>query len=46
MSREETSEVELMSFFEAGKWAQSSYNDQPLRFIYVKKKVRKLGIIL
>lgn len=28
---------ELMSLFEAARWAQSSYNNQPWRFIYVQR---------
>lgn len=37
MSGEEIQEVELMSLFEAAKWAPSSYNNQSWRFIYAKK---------
>lgn len=37
MSGEEISDQELMSLFEAAKWAPSSFNSQPWRFIYVKK---------
>lgn len=36
-SGEELSDSELMSLFEAARWAPSSYNDQPWRFIYAKK---------
>lgn len=37
MSGEEISDDELMSIFEAAKWAPSSYNNQPWRFIYAKR---------
>jgi len=37
MSGEELSKEELMSLFEAAKWAPSSANNQPWRFIYAKK---------
>ncbi|HBS47762.1 TPA: nitroreductase [Candidatus Dependentiae bacterium] len=37
MSGEEITNDELMSLFEAAKWAQSSYNAQPWRFIYAKR---------
>jgi nitroreductase len=34
MSGEEIPRQELMSLFEAARWAPSSYNNQPWRFIY------------
>lgn len=37
MSGESLSEKELMSLFEAARWAPSSYNSQPWRFIYAEK---------
>jgi nitroreductase len=37
MSGEEISEQELMILFEAAKWAPSSSNSQPWRFIYAKR---------
>ncbi len=37
MSGEEMSDAELMSLFEAARWAPSSYNGQPWRFIYAKR---------
>jgi len=37
MSGEGIKDEELMSLFEAAKWAPSSYNNQPWRFIYAKK---------
>ncbi len=37
MSGEEITDKELMSLFEAARWAPSSYNNQPWRFIYAKR---------
>lgn len=37
MSGEEVSDEELMTLFEAARWAPSSYNGQPWRFIYAKQ---------
>tara|TARA_Y100000034_G_scaffold131791_1_gene193326 strand:- start:1016 stop:1588 length:573 start_codon:yes stop_codon:yes gene_type:complete len=37
MSGEELSDNELMTLFEAAKWAPSSYNNQHWRFIYAKR---------
>jgi nitroreductase len=37
MSGEDVQEIELMSLFEAAKWAPSSYNNQSWRFIYAKR---------
>ena len=37
MSGESISDNELMTLFEAAKWAPSSSNEQPWRFIYAKK---------
>jgi nitroreductase len=37
MSGEKVSDEDLLSLFEAAKWAPSSYNNQPWRFIYAKK---------
>ena len=37
MSGESISDSELMSLFEAARWAPSSYNNQPWRFIYAKR---------
>lgn len=37
MSGEVVSDEELKSLFEAARWAPSSYNGQPWRFIYAKK---------
>ncbi len=37
MSGEELHNEEIMSLFEAARWAPSSYNNQPWRFIYAKR---------
>lgn len=37
MSGEEISEAELMSLFEAARWAPSSFNNQPWRFVYARR---------
>jgi nitroreductase len=37
MSGQEISDGELMPLFEAARWAPSSYNGQPWRFIYAKR---------
>lgn len=37
MTGEEMQDAELMPLFEAARWAPSSYNGQPWRFIYAKR---------
>lgn len=37
MSGESISDDELMKLFEAARWAPSSYNGQPWRFVYAKR---------
>jgi len=37
MSGESISETELMSLFEAARWAPSSFNNQPWRFVYARR---------
>lgn len=37
MSGESLNDEELMALFEAARWAPSSYNNQPWRFIYAKR---------
>ena len=37
MTGEEISDQELMALFEAARWAPSSFNNQPWRFIYAKR---------
>lgn len=38
MTGESLSHEELMPLFEAARWAPSSYNGQPWRFLYVKRE--------
>jgi nitroreductase len=38
MSGESLSDDELMPLLEAAKWAPSSYNEQPWRFILAKRE--------
>jgi nitroreductase len=38
MSGEEIDHTALMRLFEAAKWAPSSYNNQPWRFLYAKRQ--------
>lgn len=38
MSGEGISEAELMVLFEAARWAPSSYNAQPWRFVYARRE--------
>lgn len=37
MSGEPVSRQELLSLFEAARWAPSSYNNQPWRFVYARR---------
>jgi nitroreductase len=37
MTGEELTDVELFTLFEAARWAPSSYNNQPWRFVYAKR---------
>ena len=37
MTGEEMSEEELAALFEAARWAPSSYNNQPWRFLYARR---------
>lgn len=41
MSGEPIKEEELLNLFEAAKWAPSSYNSQPWRFIYAMKNTKE-----
>lgn len=41
MTGEELDEDTIMSLFEAARWAPSSYNNQPWRFIYAKRNTEK-----
>ena len=40
MSGEEITDEQLMALFEAARWAPSSYNNQPWRFIYAKRNTK------
>ena len=37
MSGEDVTSQELMPLFEAARWAPSSYNNQPWRFLYARR---------
>ena len=41
MSGEGLTDDELFSLFEAARWAPSSFNNQPWRFIFARKKIDK-----
>src|SRR5215212_3851627 len=40
MTDEELDDDTIMSLFEAARWAPSSYNNQPWRFIYAKRNTK------
>jgi nitroreductase len=40
MSREELNDEDIMGLFEAARWALSSFNNQPWRFIYAKRNTQ------
>jgi nitroreductase len=44
MSGEGIGEAELMTLFEAARWAPSSYNAQPWRFIYARRGTKAWDI--
>jgi nitroreductase len=44
MSGEEISEKELMSIFEAGRYAPSAYNSQPWKFLYARKETEEWNL--
>lgn len=44
MSGEGISRDELMSLFEAARWAPSSFNNQPWRFLYVMRDTENWGL--
>lgn len=44
MSGEVISRDELMSLFEAARWAPSSFNNQPWRFIYAMRDTENWGL--
>jgi nitroreductase len=45
MTGEEITDDELMTLFEAARWAPSSYNNQPWRFIYAKRGTPEWKVI-
>ena len=45
MSGEEITDEQLMALFEAARWAPSSYNNQPWRFIYAKRNTEHWNTI-
>jgi nitroreductase len=46
MSGEEVSSEELMSLFEAARWAPSSFNNQPWRFLYARRDSEQWDLFL
>ena len=40
MTGETLNDDDIMSLFEAARWAPSSYNNQPWRFIYAKRNTK------
>lgn len=44
-SEERLTEDELMSLFEAARWAPSSYNGQPWRFVYARRGDKEWEIL-
>ena len=46
MSGEPISDKELFTLFEAARWAPSSYNNQPWRFIYAKRDTPEWELFL
>ena len=40
MTGEELNDEDIMSLFEAARWAPSSFNNQPWRFIYAKRNTQ------
>jgi len=46
MSGERISHEEMMALFEAARWAPSSYNDQPWRYIYAERETPEFAKLL
>lgn len=44
-SEERLSEQEILTLFEAARWAPSSYNNQPWRFIYVRRGEKEWNLL-
>jgi nitroreductase len=45
MTGEGINDEDLMSLFEAARWAPSSYNNQPWRFIYAKRDTKHWEVL-
>jgi nitroreductase len=45
MSGEPISEAEMMSLFEAARWAPSTYNEQEWRFLYARRDAAQWPIL-
>jgi len=45
MSGESITDQEILSLFEAARWAPSSYNGQPWRFIYAKRDTNEWNVL-
>lgn len=45
MTGEELSNEEIFPLFEAARWAPSSYNNQPWRFLYVKRNTPRWNVL-
>ena len=45
MSGKELTDTELMSLFEAARWAPSAFNNQPWRFVYAKRNTPAWNIL-
>lgn len=46
LTGDEISDDDLMALFEAARWAPSSFNAQPWRFIYAKRDTKEWGTFL
>jgi nitroreductase len=44
MTGEELNDEDIMSLFEAARWAPSSFNNQPWRFLFMQKEILSTGI--
>ena len=45
MSGQSVTDEELMQLFEAARWAPSSFNAQPWRFIYAKRETKEWNVL-
>lgn len=44
MTAEPLSQEDLLALFEAARWAPSSYNEQPWRFLYARRETAQWGL--